>query len=138
MSLGVLGPRTILGELYRSLGQSDEAVAVYEGILRIDGEDFGANKALAEIHNERGECRKAIPHLAAWAEGEPSSSQYTILANAYTQCENLNKAIRAYGRAISLDAANERAHFGLALAYDAQGRILEAIREFRIVIEIST
>jgi Tfp pilus assembly protein PilF len=58
------------------------------------------------------------------------------LAHTYLLLGQMDKAVVAYQRVLEVDTAIVEAHFGFALALEAQGEKAQASHEYQAVIEI--
>lgn len=51
-----------LAACHEKSGREDEAVSVYERLLRVDGSDEDALRSLGRIHAKRGDAARALPY----------------------------------------------------------------------------
>jgi len=147
----------LLGQVYQSLDQTDEAKAYYEGSLAADPNYTNAHYALARIYVKRKEPAKAKTYMEAFkrcsardiTEQKDRSRRFEEavalrreLSKLYLEAERLYRERRdvAAGeyllrRAVELGPDNVPAATQLAGLYRDMGRVAEAIAVLRRATE---
>jgi protein O-mannosyl-transferase len=119
-----------LGNSLRALGRNQEAMAVFEQLIKEAEEYF----SLLQLNNLPGSKNKVIVCNRKAIEAEA----YFNLANIKDLLGDKHKAITLYLRAIELDPRNQYAHDCLGTLYLSLDRKEEARIEFLKVIEIDS
>lgn len=97
-----------LGRLYRTTKQYDEAIEVYNYLLRVASNSH-VYADLAAIAEERGDLKEAEKnYLAALQQGEQKSEYYFSLATLYRQQENYTAAQEYVQKAVEVNGNNPR------------------------------
>lgn len=118
---------TILGRVYKNLGQFDKAIAAHEQALKIDPNCYRAWNNLGIVHFSRNHYEEAERCYQKALSIEP---QYAFaiasLGALYINRNRPEKAIEVSEQAIALVPTMAVAHSNLALAYAMVGRFEEA------------
>ncbi len=115
-------------------GETEEAVAAYEAVLRLKGESPVVRHALALIYLEAGAVKRAMGEARRAVELEPKNGKYrTTLASVILAQEDpdLDSANAHLRRAVSL-LKRERDHPWLARAYYSLGAIARKRRKLEL------
>ncbi|PIZ99256.1 MAG: hypothetical protein COX77_01985 [Candidatus Komeilibacteria bacterium CG_4_10_14_0_2_um_filter_37_10] len=97
-----------LGRLYRTIKQYDQAIEVYNYLLRV-ASNAHIYADLAAIAEERGDLKEAEKnYLAALQQGEQQGEYYFNLAVLYKQQENFVTAQEYVTKALELNGNNPR------------------------------
>jgi len=131
-------------ELLRELGailyyskRDDEAIIIYEKLLKLDGENHNFMAFLGYLHYELENHSEAINYFNMALDVAPDSPFiYFLLGNAYSRHGNIIDAIRSYDFAIFLDLDIYTAHLDFAKKYEDMGRKKRALREYITAYEI--
>jgi protein O-mannosyl-transferase len=119
-------------------GQSDAALKQYEMALALDDWDPRAHTNLARMLWKRNHVQEAKQHfLKAIAIDPEHVSAYVNLAALCGQTADFAGTITYSQRALQLDPTLSICHYNLALALRAEGRLDDAIRHFRDVLNLS-
>jgi tetratricopeptide (TPR) repeat protein len=126
-----------LGNLYY-----DEALPVdsrinYEKALELDPALNKARVNLAMLLAESAEVDSAKSLLEEALRIDPRDAKaYNNMGMIYYTDMDSAKAVGYFAKAIELEPDNIEAHYNLGLAFAESGLLLEAIREWRLVLEI--
>lgn len=127
-----------LGNAYYDQAVPEQARQNYEKAISLDPKMTKARVNLAALIGEAGQADSARVMLEEIIRDDPKDSR--ALTNLGMLCYNLkdaDSAVKYYTKAITLDPANAEAHYNLGVAFAEQGLLLEAIREWRVVLELT-
>ncbi len=120
-----------LGDVLRSRGRIEEAVADFENAVRIQPESPDAQDNLGEALTTLGRAGQAIPHLQAAIRLRPESAKLHIDLGSALLSQGLAKdAASEFREALRLQPSSGDAEYRLAGALAAQGRAAEAVPYF--------
>ena len=106
----VLQTRKYLGTSYLVLQDYDNARKTYEEVLTANNQDDDAYGYLAQIALQRKNYALAIQHARKAADLKPDKASYhLIMAQAYTNSQQLAAAVREYSETLRLDPNNNAA-----------------------------
>jgi tetratricopeptide (TPR) repeat protein len=133
-----------LGLVLYNHGNVDEAIVRYGEAIKVDPNYLFAHWNLAYALERQAKLDQALDHYRAAIECTKDRQQLAILhtsvGNILKQMAgtdgNLDGAIAEYRRALGYDPDYYWAHNNLGLIWDAQGKIEEAIAEFRSATKI--
>lgn len=112
-------------------GRLDEAVAIYEGILKQDPSHAPSAINLGTIFYHRHEYERAEALYRSASETDPNYAlAFFDLGNVLDELRRMPEAIEAYQAAIRLAPRYADAHYNLALAYERQGERRKALRHW--------
>jgi superkiller protein 3 len=127
-----------IGNLYYEDLMPGEAMANYEKALALDP---GLNKArvnMAMVLAESDAADSAKTLLEEAISIDPDDVKaYNNLGMIYYAELDVNTAVKYFSKALALDPVNAEARYNLGLAFAEGGLLLEAIREWRQILEIS-
>lgn len=131
-------------ELLKELGAilyyskcDEEAIRIYEKLLKLDTDNFNYMAFLGYLHYELEEHPTAIEYFNRSLDLEPDSPfVYFLLGNSYSRNGNIIEAIRSYDFAIFLDFDIYTAHIDFAKRYEDMGRTERALKEYITAFEI--
>lgn len=128
-----------LGNAYYDQAIPDDARANYEKALSLDPKMVKARVNLAMLTAESGEPDSARMALDEIVRQYPTdSTALTDLGLIYFNQKDYDTAVKYYTRAIAADPRNAEAHYNLGVAFAQTGLLLEALREWRIVLELTS
>ena len=126
------GLRYAIGSVYWEMRRLEEAETWLRQELERNPHHALAGHRLGSLLLERGEAREAIPLLLQAVQTMPDSADARFdLGRAYLADSHYEAAasqLEAYAR---LESGNDRAHYLLASAYRALGRLDDAQRELK-------
>lgn len=106
----VLQTKKYLGTSYLVLQDYDNARKVYEDILTINAQDDEAYGYLAQVALQRKNYAVAIQNARKAADLKPDKASYhLIMAQAYTNSQQLAAAVKEYSETLRLDPNNNAA-----------------------------
>lgn len=118
----------------------DELISEFNrGVEEHIGEDdYATHYDLGVSFKEMGRIDQAINHLKKAAEGDRERLKaYELLGRCYIEKEDYENAVDHLRRGLSQEGFSQREYLGLrynlAIAYEATGRIDEALKEYRII-----
>ena len=127
-----------LGNEYYDQADAPDARANYEKALSLDPEMTKARVNLAMLVAEAGEPDSALMMLDAVIKEHPKDSRaLTNLGMIYFNQKDYDTAVKYYAQAIAVDPKNAEAHYNLGVAFAETGLLLEALKEWNTVLEIT-
>lgn len=112
-------------------GRLDEAVAMYEEILKHDASHAPSAINLGTIYYHRHEFERAEALYRSATEADPHYAlAFFDLGNVLDELHRMPEAIEAYQAAIRLAPRYADAHYNLALAYERQGDRRKALQHW--------
>lgn len=130
-----------LGKNLRRQGKLNEARQILDDLLKLNAHDGNAHAELASIYQQLRNTGKVIEHLWAALAIDPASSieAYGVLALAFEQAGQPDKAIRTLRRAVGLfpESQTAPAHASLGYMLNTRGEYREALKELRIALKIN-
>jgi len=128
-----------LGNAYYDQAIPDDARANYEKALSLDPKMVQAKVNLAMLTAESGFPDSALMELDQIVKQYPDNSMaLTDLGLLYFNQKDYDTAVKYYTRAIAADPKNPEAHYNLGVVFANKGLLLEALREWRIVLELTS
>lgn len=101
------------GEAWKQAGDPDRAVAVWNELIEVGGEDAGfARYSVAELRFEQGRDAEAWEHLHALEDGAADAGPAGLVAELLAQRGEDDAALRWFDRAITALSAQEVAAIG--------------------------
>ncbi|MBI3286573.1 MAG: tetratricopeptide repeat protein [Chloroflexi bacterium] len=127
-----------LGDVYYHRDQLDEAMSEYQLALRLDPFHPKALIQVAATYEKKGQYRAAIDQLRRTSEMLPDFDwTWKRLGDLHRSQGNYEEALRAYGKALGIDPGNIDAKVGVGLTYAAMGRLEEAEKITKELLESS-
>jgi len=127
--------RNRLGQLLVESDRPQEAIAVYEDLLRISPGDSEALFTIGSILLQSNPV-EALPYLEEAVRLAPGRTlNLTTLGIAYIQCNRFNEAEATLRRALDVDPDNHETLNNLGITLARQGKNDEAIRVFNSILE---
>ncbi len=145
-----------LGLLLSEVGQLDEALAAYEGALRLDPTFERARSAIDRLqvsaqegadgreawprvshtHQDRSDFRAEIAAAAARVSQAPDDAEAHLALAKAILFEEHNRAINEIRRAIQLKPEYGEAHLWMGVVLQSQGWLTEAVTEFNLALSL--
>jgi tetratricopeptide (TPR) repeat protein len=127
----------LAAENLRAEGQTEKALAIYEGILKSEGPSPDVLREIAEIYWTDHKWDQALSMLEPLAQMDPHDPTIFVnLGRIYLFQRKLENAAEAFRRAIRIEPGMAVAHFGLGQALRGQGNLQEALRELKAATRI--
>ena len=116
-------------------GNRDEALKISRAIVASEPENAGAHYVLGITQADAGETIEALLALQRAVSLAPENASFHItLGNLYLALERDAAAARAFRQALSVAPDSAPAHANLATTLKRQGRLDEAVAEFRTAL----
>jgi tetratricopeptide (TPR) repeat protein len=126
-----------LGNIFYDQIMPNEARLNYEKALKLDPELNPARVNLAMLLAESDETDSAKVLLREAVEVDPMDAKaYTNLGVVYYTEMDVDTAVKYFSKALEVDPDNLEAHYNLGLAFAESGLLVEAISEWRRVVEL--
>ena len=129
-----------LGNTYYDQAIPDLARQNYEKAIELDPKMDKARVNMAMLVAESGEpngADSAKVMLNDVIRRNPRDVKALInLGMIHYTAKDVDTAVKYYARALAVDPANLEGHYNLGMAFAESGLLLEAIREFRAVLDI--
>lgn len=119
-----------VGDVELELFDREAAFQAYTRALTIQPRDAQIRLALGRYHLDRGEPERAIEHLLAALEADPSlRAAYPLLGRAYRQSGNLPSSESVLKKGLDGDPADQDTRYALGQTLVALGRVDEGRAE---------
>jgi tetratricopeptide (TPR) repeat protein len=126
-----------LGNVLRSGGNLDEAMAHYVKALEIEPDNAGAHLNLGGVFTIGGEFDEAIAHYGKALEIEPDNAgAHLNLGNVLQACGKLDDAAAHYAKALDIQPGHAGAHINLGNILQACGKFDEAIAHYGKALQV--
>lgn len=126
-----------LGNTYYDQAVPDLARTNYEKAIALDPKMIKARVNLAMLIGEIGEPDSARIILEDVLRTNPGDSRaLTDLGTIYYNLKDVDTAVKYFNAAIQSDPKNAEAHYNLGMAFAENGLVLEAMREWRLVLDL--
>ncbi len=140
-----LKPETPVRELIafnlRRLGEYEEAIAIYEDLIKDDPKGASLKVRLAEALYQKGDLEKAAKYFSEYVVDRPNAVQvYLTLSQIYIQLKKYEQAEEAYEKAILFKPDFEGVYYELARLktyLDKPNEALEVIEKARDKFKVS-
>ena len=127
--------RRLLGQLLQEGGRSQDAIGVYEEMLRIKPDDAETHFAIGSVLLEE-DPTAALPYLEEASRLAPSQSRFlTSLGVAYLKTGRMSEAEATLRRAIALSPDDPSIRNNLGIVLIQSRRFGEAIEELNALLE---
>jgi MSHA biogenesis protein MshN len=123
--------RETLAKLLMQQGETERALQVVELGLTIAPRFTGYRKVKARVLLGEGSADEALGILSANAPSVSADTEYhDLLATAYLSAQRYDNAVVSYQMLLQQDESVGRWWYGMATAFEGQGRIADAIGAF--------
>ena len=128
----------ILGEMFMTSGQLDNAIKYFTETAQLDPQSHRAHERLSQCYHQKGQFDDAIRHSTKVLELEPKSwyAQET-LGDCYRQKGQLDEAIAHLSTAVQLNPKSTFALDRLDECYRQKGQLDEAIEHFTTLTQLN-
>jgi tetratricopeptide (TPR) repeat protein len=126
--------RAQLGAVYAALGRMEAAETVLKAVLAQEPENRSALTGLANVYLKTGRAQSAMDLLEKSSVSVGSFEPAFLLGSAYSSEGRYQEAVRAFQRAIQLDASQAEVYYQMAMALGKLNRTEErtqALQRFR-------
>jgi tetratricopeptide (TPR) repeat protein len=111
-----------------------DTVTLFTRAIDASPNSVAAHVNLAIAEREIGNLDSAMDHATIAANIRPSARAETTIATIAKRKGQMNDAIAAYRRALTIDVADSESHFGLGIIFASQGKVLEARAEYEAAL----
>jgi len=120
--------RYLLGDIYKSLGMTENAIEEYEYFKNGAGEKGDVFIKLGLCYDEKGDHEAAVRNFLSATELFPQNADlHYYLGIEYRILKDYGKAITSFHKAIELGGENAYFYFNLGVSYERAGMIDDAI-----------
>ena len=117
-----------VGNAHASLGQLDEALAVYQAVLQIKPDKAAARTNIGVVYYQGGRFDDAVTELKKALEIDPKDAEtHYMLGATYVQQQKLDDAEQAFNKSIELKPDLAEAYIGLGNVYLARKNTDKAV-----------
>ncbi|MGH9395344.1 MAG: tetratricopeptide repeat protein [Terriglobia bacterium] len=127
----------LLGRLYWLNNQSDKAEAAFKTVLGSHPDSASALSYLGKLLMDQEQYKQALTILEKVPENQRSPSTLAMLGQAYSQTGSLDKAIKNYKEALSIDPENIDVRRQYADALMRNGKLDLARSQFQQVLKVN-
>ncbi|HPI02499.1 MAG TPA: tetratricopeptide repeat protein [Candidatus Goldiibacteriota bacterium] len=120
-----VGALQILANIHSDLGQTDEALSVYNKIVKAEEENTEAHEMIAELMLKKGQKKE-------------SAAKYIMVSNIYTKKQEYDKAVTALNKVLATEPENLEVLQKLADTYLLMKKKKEAADTFIKISDIYT
>ena len=127
----LMNPHLNLGMTYATMGLTGQAELQLRAAVALSPLSIQPHNHLGQLLVEEGRLDEAEEQFRACIRLAPSSEAYDFLGLINIRRRAWGEAERAFRSALSLDASDSNAHFGLGHIYKAAGRNAEALSQYQ-------
>jgi len=128
-------PYKNLAEMYVEMGRLDDADGKFQQAVALAPLDTDARNSYGHFLLEHGRAAGAREQFARSAEADVNSEACDNLGDLALGAGDLQEARARYTASLAVNQYDNRAYFGLATLDERQGRIADALREYRAGLE---
>ena len=130
-----MAPYKNLAEMYGEMGRLDDADRQYRQAVSLAPLDVNARNSYGHFLLQQGRTSEAREQFASSAEADANAEADDNLGDLDLASGDRSKARADYEAALALNDIDNHADFGLAMLDEQQGRIADAIKEYRAGLE---
>ena len=130
-----MAPYKHLAEMYAEMGRIEDADRQYQQAISLAPLDVNARNSYGRFLLQQGRNSEAREQFACSAEADANAEAYDNLGDLDLAAGDTRKARANYQAALALNEIDNHAYFGLAMLDEQQGRIADAIKEYRAGLE---
>jgi Tfp pilus assembly protein PilF len=130
-----MAPYEHFAEMYSEMGRFADADKQFQKAVTLAPLDINARNKYGHFLLEQGRASEAREQFARSAEADANSDAYDNLGDLDLAAGDAQKARSDYQAAVALNDIDNHAYFALAKLDEQQGRIAEAVREYRAGLE---
>lgn len=126
-----MSPYENFAEMYEEMGRFADADKQFQKAVSLAPLDINARNKYGHFLLQQGRASEAHEQFARSAEADANADAYDNLGDLDLAAGDLHKARSDYQAALALNDIDNHADFGLAMLDEQQGRIADAVREYR-------
>jgi Tfp pilus assembly protein PilF len=130
-----MSPYKNLAEMYAEMGRVAEADSQFQQAVSLAPLDTNARNSYGHFLLQQGRTSEAREQFARSAEADANAEAYDNLGDLDLAAGDSQMARGDYQAALALNPIDNHAYFGLAMMDERQGRIDDALREYRAGLE---
>jgi protein O-mannosyl-transferase len=130
-----MAPYEHFAEMYAEMGRMDDADKQFQKAVSLAPLDINARNKYGHFLLQQGRSSAAHEQFARSSEADANADAYDDLGDLDLAAGDLQKARADYQAALALNDIDNHADFGLAMLDEKQGRIADAVREYRAGLE---
>jgi Tfp pilus assembly protein PilF len=130
-----MSPYEHFAEMYAEMGRFADADKQFRKAVSLAPLEINARNKYGHFLLEQGRASEAHEQFARSAEADANSDAYDNLGDLDLAAGDTQKARADYQAALALNDIDNHADFGMAKLDEQQGRIAEAVREYRAGLE---
>jgi tetratricopeptide (TPR) repeat protein len=123
----------------------DEAIEEYENVLNLDPQHLKTLFNLGRLHQQQGEHRKAFDYFSQIVQmHEDNTDAWNNLGSIYEELGDIDHAIYAYGKSLTINNYQEDANFHVArlqylgITSNHDSKIYEEIKQrLRFILSVN-
>jgi protein O-mannosyl-transferase len=130
-----MAPYKNRAEMYAEMGRVTDADSQFQQAVSLAPLDINARNSYGHFLLQQGRASEAHEQFARSAEADANWEAYDNLGDLELAAGDPQDARADYQAALALNPIDNRAYFGLATLDERQGRIADAVREYRAGLE---
>jgi Tfp pilus assembly protein PilF len=130
-----MDPYKNLAEMYAEMGRLGDADSKFQQAVALAPLDTSARNSYGHFLLQQRRIAEAREQFARSAEADANSEACDNLGDLALDAGDLQEARVRYSAALAVNQFDNRAYFGLAVIDERQGRIADALREYRAGLE---
>ncbi len=130
-----MDPHKNLAEMYEEIGRINDADNEFRRAVSLAPLDTNTRNTYGEFLRKHGRASEAREQFARSVEADANWPAYDSLGDLDVAAGNSQKAREEYQAAVRLNPIDNHAYFGLAMLDEKEGRIIDAVREYRAGLE---
>jgi len=130
-----MSPYEHFAEMYAEMGRFTDADKQFQKAVSLAPLDINARNKYGHFLLQQGRTSEAHEQFARSVEADANADAYDNLGDLDVAAGDLHKARADYQAALALNDIDNHADFGLAMLDERQGRIADAVREYRAGLE---
>ena len=128
-------PYRHFAEMYAEMGRLADADSYFQQAVSLAPLDTNARNTYGHFLLQQGRVSEAREQFARSAEADANAEACDMLGDLDWAADDPQKARADYQAALASDSLDNHADFGLAMMDEQQGRIADALREYRAGLE---
>ena len=130
-----VAPYKNLAEMYAEMGRLTESDRQFRHAVALAPLNTNARNSYGHFLLRQGRIAEAREQFARSAEADANAEAYDNLGDLGLAAGDSQEARSNYQAALALDQIDNHAYFGLAMLDERQGRLADAVREYRAGLE---